>query len=454
MVAATRAGLGRDSTSATSTRHPVRRRLAAGSPASTSSPDHYVDYCTSCGHARRWQIVNTLWRWADGHGPSRLTVRSRRTSCGGAGRADRGRGTRIATGFVEREGGRISYEVYGSGEPTDRVRADLADHPFARLEGADPVLRAAPPGGHLRQPRQRRAPTGRRIRPYDDDRGRAANLVAVLDATGVERGGPRLSSRRGRWSSSLAAASGTRRRPRVHLSRRCRSATRGRSEVRPVRGATRHGRRLGQGTTATSGGATTAASSSSSSGRLLRAALDEADRRRRRLGPRHRPGDAGPDHEAHAASLDTRGRSRPYARRSAARSLVIQGTEDRIRARPRAAGLAARDPGAPPRSSSRAAATSQRPRPRQGQPAHPRVRRLVRGARDDAVADGHDLDHGPSSAGGGRCTSRRRSAWATPSATSPSPTSCGSSSPTSRSTGSPSIPSRRSSNRAASGSIR
>ena len=64
------------------------------------------------------------------------------------------------------------------------------------------------------------------------------------------------------------------------------------------------------------------------------------------------------------------------------------------------------------------------------------------------------LDARPRRAGGGRCTSPRRSASATRSATSRSPTSCAGCTPTSRSTGSPSTRSRRCSRRAASGSTR
>ena len=48
-------------------------------------------------------------------------------------------------GYVERDGVRLFYEVYGSGEPTRAAPADLVDHPLAALEDADPVPRAALP---------------------------------------------------------------------------------------------------------------------------------------------------------------------------------------------------------------------------------------------------------------------------------------------------------------------
>jgi pimeloyl-ACP methyl ester carboxylesterase len=58
----------------------------------------------------------------------------------------------------------------------------------------------------------------------------------------------------------------------------------------------------------------------------------------------------------------------------------------------------------------------------------------------DAAAGPTGAGRGPSRARSGRSTSPRRSAWATPGATSPSPTSCARCTPTSRSTGSPRIP--------------
>ena len=46
-------------------------------------------------------------------------------------------------GFVERDGVRVFYEVYGDGERDDPAAADVVDRPFALLEGPDPVSLAA-----------------------------------------------------------------------------------------------------------------------------------------------------------------------------------------------------------------------------------------------------------------------------------------------------------------------
>ena len=60
-----------------------------------------------------------------------------------------------AEGFVERDGQRLFYEVYGEGEETDLPAADLVAGPLAPLEDADPLLRAPLPGADDGRPRQR-----------------------------------------------------------------------------------------------------------------------------------------------------------------------------------------------------------------------------------------------------------------------------------------------------------
>ena len=57
------------------------------------------------------------------------------------------------TGYVERDGVRVFYEVYGTGEPTVLPHADVGARPLAPLEDADPLSRAPLPRGDLRRAR-------------------------------------------------------------------------------------------------------------------------------------------------------------------------------------------------------------------------------------------------------------------------------------------------------------
>ena len=70
------------------------------------------------------------------------------------------------SGYVERDGVRVSYEVYGVGRADRPAPADLVDHPLAALEDADPVPRAPLPRGRVRRARERplRPAAGRRRR--------------------------------------------------------------------------------------------------------------------------------------------------------------------------------------------------------------------------------------------------------------------------------------------------
>ena len=58
-------------------------------------------------------------------------------------------------GYVERDGVRVFYEVYGIGRADDPAAADVGAHPLAPLEDADPVARTALPCGHVRRARER-----------------------------------------------------------------------------------------------------------------------------------------------------------------------------------------------------------------------------------------------------------------------------------------------------------
>ena len=124
-----------------------------------------------------------LLDWIDGW----LSRRRAMTTTERHGAASRrARATRTRTGYVERDGVRVFYEVYGEGEPTVLFVPTVVDRPLAALEDADPVFRAALPRRHLR-PRG----NGRSDRPQDAEayaeREFAADALAVLDATGTER---------------------------------------------------------------------------------------------------------------------------------------------------------------------------------------------------------------------------------------------------------------------------
>ena len=173
------------------------------------------------------------------------------------------------------------------------------------------------------------------------------------------------------------------------------------------------------------------------------AALDQAARGCRRLGSRHRRRDVGRDSAGAAAN----GRGERARAPLPDRLSDPRDPRERRRHTPLGIGRAAggaRERGAHGPRGLRPSAPC--PRPRQGQPAPPRLHQLRHRRRAAGCAG--------SRGGSGRSTSRRRSGSATHSATRRSRTSCASSIPTSRSTGSPKIPSRECSRRAASGSIR
>ena len=102
-------------------------------------------------------------------------------------------------GFVERDGVRVFWESYGAGRADAALPPDVDARPLARLEGADPVLRAALPGHHLRPARERAvrpaagagAPTTSRVRagrPRRDGRVRRRPRACVTLSRGAQRG--------------------------------------------------------------------------------------------------------------------------------------------------------------------------------------------------------------------------------------------------------------------------
>ena len=115
-------------------------------------------------------------------------------------------------GYVERDGVRVFWEVYGERRADDPAAAHLVDRPLAALEGADPVPR--PPRRVLTfDPRG----NGRSDRPAAveayAEREFAADALAVLDATGTERAvvvGALARARCGRCCSPPSTPSGSR----------------------------------------------------------------------------------------------------------------------------------------------------------------------------------------------------------------------------------------------------
>ena len=55
----------------------------------------------------------------------------------------------VEEGFVERDGVKLHYEVYGSGGQTMRLRAAMEHRPLARLQGATALFQRALPLHHL-----------------------------------------------------------------------------------------------------------------------------------------------------------------------------------------------------------------------------------------------------------------------------------------------------------------
>ena len=225
------------------------------------------------------------------------------------------------SGYVERDGVRVFYEVYGiaaSRRSCSARRGRSSTRGSGRRRSRSS---RATPRRHVRRPRQRPLrPPGRRPRPTTSassrwtrsrprrDRDRPRRHRRVL---GGHAAGPDPRHR----------AAGARRRRGLHRPRvpRRRAAPervcRWRTSSTPTR--------AGRSTTGTTGCGTTAASSSSSSGSSFGAALDEADRGLRRLGTR----DDGRD--AHRRAPRREPGPRRHRRARAARALSGAGAPRR-----------------------------------------------------------------------------------------------------------------------------
>ena len=158
-------------------------------------------------------------------------------------------------GYVERDGVRVFYEVYGERRADDPAAADLVDHPLAALEGADPVPRAPLPRASRSTGAATAAPTGRAASTAYAEREFAADALAVMDATGTER-----AVLVGALGGRAVGAAARRRASRAGRGPRCSSrppsrsaAVAPRARLDAVRRASSTPTRAGRSTTATTG---------------------------------------------------------------------------------------------------------------------------------------------------------------------------------------------------------
>ena len=220
-------------------------------------------------------------------------------------------------GYVERDGVRVHYEVFGSGATDGAAAPDLGDRPFACVEDAGAVPRAAFPRDHLRRARERPVgPAGgaggvrrgrvcgrrdrgpRRHGDRTDLRGRSLDGRPARTDAGGRPSGPGRGRRLHRACDAVRGpdAAGTGR----DLVRRRAGLLRGMGQVQPPLLAERL-RRLPVLLLLAD---------------LHRAALDQADRGLHRLGSADHSGDADRDARRHVRRGDRAGarRARPLSR--------------------------------------------------------------------------------------------------------------------------------------------
>ena len=282
-------------------------------------------------------------------------------------------------GFVERDGGRIVYEVYGAGEPPI-----LLVPPWqivhSRLWKRRSPTSPAPPGGHVGQPRQR--PLGPADRPDGPRDARARRELARGDGRDRRRSARSWSGcRRRRGRSLLLAAEHPERvaGARRSSARRRRSATPGRAgRPRRSRSALRRRRGLGQGQHPLLASRLRGLPRVLLRRGLHRAALDEAASRTPSAGGSTRTSRRSPPRSRTPRTLDDGRRSRRCCRRDPlpdarhprhrrADPHVTPGRSACATAIP-ARGSSCIDGGGPPPPC---------PRPGQGQPAAPRLHRVA-----------------------------------------------------------------------------
>ena len=163
-------------------------------------------------------------------------------------------------GYVERDGVRVFYEVYGEGEPTVMFVPTVGDRPLATLEDADPVPRAPLPRARRSTGAATAGPTARRARTRTASP--SSRSTHSPSSTQPRRSGPswsRCRSCAALWGVVLAAEHPERvERHASHRRRQSRLLRRTPSrDVIPFEEAARHRRRLGEVQRALTGCATT-----------------------------------------------------------------------------------------------------------------------------------------------------------------------------------------------------
>ena len=200
----------------------------------------------------------------DGEGHVDVTARRSdgpRIATPGTARADRGRATRTRRASSSATAVRVAYEVYGDGEPTDPVRADRG-RSSTRASGRRqiPYFARHVTGSSRSTGAATAARTGRPTRGRTRRAEFAADVVAVMDATGIRARGARRRCRMGAERRCCVAAEHPERvaRPGLHRARPSPlGAEPGRTRRVPFEEPLRRRRGLGQVQRATTGGATT-----------------------------------------------------------------------------------------------------------------------------------------------------------------------------------------------------
>ena len=196
-------------------------------------------------------------------------------------------------GYVERDGVRVFYEVYGTGDRTVLLLPTWSIIHSRHWKAQIPYL-----SRHARVVTFDGRQNGRTDRPSTVDayaeREFAADAIAVLDATGTDRAVLVGLSAGGLWGTLLAAEHPERVAAAVFIAPGAvRPAPR--AHAGAVRRAARVLRGLGEAATSTTGSRTTATSSVLLRQGVHRAALDQAVRGLHRLGPRDHARDSGAD---------------------------------------------------------------------------------------------------------------------------------------------------------------
>ena len=362
----------------------------------------------------------------------RGAARSARRSTGSGAEQTRARYP-TSEGYVERDGVRVHYEVFGSGEPTVLLLPTWSIVHSRAWKMQVPYLARHLPRRHLRRARQRavRPAGGRRRVRRGGVRGRRARR-ARRDRDG-ERVRRRALDGRAARAAARGRPPGARRGRRLH---RAGGAARGPDAAGAggelVRRGARRLRGLGQVQPPPLAAATTPTSS-----QFFFSQIFSEPHSTKQIedcvgwAPADDAGDA--DRDAASRRAGRGGRRGELAARVRCPVLVIHGLEDAIRSPESGAALAELTGGALVSLEG----SGHAPHARDPVKVNLLLREFIAPPR--AGSAGRAAGHAASA----RSTSPRRSGSATRGATSRSPTSCASCTPTSRSTGSRSIRSRR-----------